>query len=101
MAARVSSHVRYGPRWRALRKAVFAAKGRRCWWCGNPATTVDHVVARVLGGEHSIENLVPSCARCNYSRGASLGNRLRAPLPLSGRQRQAIALRAARSSRDW
>jgi 5-methylcytosine-specific restriction endonuclease McrA len=31
------------PGWRALRRAVFAAKGRLCWYCGRPATTVDHV----------------------------------------------------------
>ena len=39
--------------------------------------TVDHVVARVLGGGHELDNLRPCCARCNYSSGASLGNRLR------------------------
>jgi 5-methylcytosine-specific restriction endonuclease McrA len=67
----------YGSGWEALRRAVFARMGRQCWWCGRPATTVDHVLAVVLGGATELANLVPSCARCNYSRGATLGNRLR------------------------
>jgi 5-methylcytosine-specific restriction endonuclease McrA len=92
MAARSSSHERYGPGWPRLRELVFARKGRRCHWCGRPATTVDHVVARVLGGAHDLSNLVPSCAKCNYSRGAALGNRLRPrrmrrPPPRSQRSR--------------
>jgi 5-methylcytosine-specific restriction endonuclease McrA len=58
--------------------ATFAAKGRACWWCGRPATTIDHVLAVVLGGTNDLANLVPACKRCNFSRGASLGNQIRA-----------------------
>jgi 5-methylcytosine-specific restriction endonuclease McrA len=65
MAARVSSHVRYGKDWRRLRELVFRVKGRTCHWCGGPATTIDHVIPRVLGGAHELSNLVPSCARDN------------------------------------
>jgi 5-methylcytosine-specific restriction endonuclease McrA len=65
------------PRWKAIRRAVFATKGRLCWWCGRPATTIDHVLPVVLGGGHTPDNLVPACRRCNYSRGATVGNRLR------------------------
>jgi 5-methylcytosine-specific restriction endonuclease McrA len=63
--------------WTALRAKVFAAKGRQCWWCGRPADTVDHVRPLILGGTSELDNLVPSCRRCNFSRGAALGNRLR------------------------
>jgi 5-methylcytosine-specific restriction endonuclease McrA len=100
----------YGPGWEALRRATFAAKGRVCWWCGALATTVDHVVPVVLGGATALHNLVPSCAKCNYSRGASLGNRLRPPRPLTVAQRRAIGLKRAvsaapgqvwRRSRNW
>jgi 5-methylcytosine-specific restriction endonuclease McrA len=78
--------------WRKLRKAVFAAKGRLCWWCGRPAGTVDHVQPVILGGTHTLANLVPSCARCNYSRGATVGNRIRG---------QRAAYQPMRSARRW
>lgn len=88
----------YGPGWAALRRATFAAKGRLCWWCGRDATTVDHVVPVVLGGATVLANLVPACARCNYSRGASVGNRIR------GARRHGVQVafeRPWRTSRDW
>jgi 5-methylcytosine-specific restriction endonuclease McrA len=89
-----------------MRRAVFAKYGRRCWRCGNPAGTVGHVVARVLGGTWELENLRPECKRCNYSAGAALGNRLRLRHPLTAAQRQAIARKPAQpgqwpASRDW
>jgi 5-methylcytosine-specific restriction endonuclease McrA len=82
------------PGWRALRKAVFATKGRFCWWCGQPAGTVDHVLPVVLGGGHELANLVPACKRCNYSRGAAVGNRLRGGRP-------AVVRRPFHTSRRW
>jgi 5-methylcytosine-specific restriction endonuclease McrA len=82
------------PGWRArIRPAVFARYGRACWRCGGYATTVGHVVARVLGGGHDLENLRPECAPCNYGAGAALGNRLRAP--------RGCAPRGWRTSRNW
>jgi 5-methylcytosine-specific restriction endonuclease McrA len=67
-----------------------------CVWCGAAATTVDHYpVPRALGGPATLENLVPACTRCNYSRGAALGNRLRPPRPLTVAQRRAIGLKRA------
>jgi 5-methylcytosine-specific restriction endonuclease McrA len=65
------------PGWAKLRTATFARWGRQCWRCGAYATTVDHVVPRVLGGGHELANLRPACRRCNYSTGAAVGNRLR------------------------
>ena len=98
------------PGWRALREATFARWGRSCWRCGAYATTVDHVVAVVLGGSHDLSNLRPCCQQCNSSAGASVGNRLRPRRPLTAAQRRAIAVKRAeagtpahvlRSSRDW
>jgi 5-methylcytosine-specific restriction endonuclease McrA len=65
------------PGWQKLRRAVFQRYGRQCWRCGRPAGTIDHVLPQVLGGSDDISNLRPACAHCNYSTGASLGNRLR------------------------
>lgn len=63
------------------RKAVFARDGGRCVYCGAPATSLDHVVPRSRGGEHSWDNVVSACGRCNHvkaDRGiAELGWRLR------------------------
>jgi 5-methylcytosine-specific restriction endonuclease McrA len=91
--AKASSYERYGKDWRALRQLVFAAKGRKCYYCGRHATTIDHLIPRAMGGPHTIDNLVPACARCNYSRGAVFGNRLRA--------RPRVRPRAVTASRQW
>jgi 5-methylcytosine-specific restriction endonuclease McrA len=80
------------PGWQKLRAKVFATKGRACWWCGRTATTIDHVIPVAIGGGHGLDNLVPACTRCNYSRGASFGNRMRG---------QAPAPAAWTSSRRW
>jgi 5-methylcytosine-specific restriction endonuclease McrA len=45
------------------------APGALCHWCGNPATTVDHVRPVAKGGGHA-GNLVPACVSCNSSRQA-------------------------------
>jgi 5-methylcytosine-specific restriction endonuclease McrA len=63
------------------RKAVFARDGGRCVYCGAAATSLDHVVPKSRGGEHSWDNVVSACGRCNHvkaDRGiAELGWRLR------------------------
>jgi 5-methylcytosine-specific restriction endonuclease McrA len=88
----VSAGWQWPPGWRAIRRQVFAAKGRRCYWCGAEATTIDHwPVPASQGGPHELWNLIPSCARDNYSRGAALGNRMRPQRPLTPAQRRAIA----------
>jgi 5-methylcytosine-specific restriction endonuclease McrA len=58
-----------GRPWRRRREEVFAAKGRTCVYCGNPATEVDHVLSVKIGGADTIENLVPSCQKCNRRKG--------------------------------
>jgi 5-methylcytosine-specific restriction endonuclease McrA len=106
----MSGSWQWPPGWRRLRAATFARYGRACWRCGAYATTVDHVVAVVLGGTHDLSNLRPCCQHCNSSAGASVGNRLRPRRPLTAAQRRAIAVKRAeagmparvlRSSRDW
>lgn len=39
--------------------------GFRCFFCEEPATTVDHLVPRSQGGTNDDENLVACCRRCN------------------------------------
>ena len=57
------------PRRRALnRRAVFVRDDHKCQYCGAPADSLDHVVPRSRGGEHSWENVVAACSRCNTSK---------------------------------
>lgn len=61
----------------------------RCAYCGAKADTVDHVVPRSRGGEHSWENCVAACATCNHRKAdrmlSELGWTLRTtPLPPKG-----------------
>lgn len=51
-------------------RAEVLASNPPCHWCGKPATTVDHYpVPIVRGGAITKDNVVPSCERCNKSRG--------------------------------
>jgi len=50
------------------RRAVFARDDWICQYCGAPAENLDHVVPRSRGGEHSWENVVASCRRCNSKK---------------------------------
>jgi len=42
-----------------------------CLYCGKQATTVDHVIPRVNGGETTWLNTVSACLRCNGKKGSS------------------------------
>ncbi len=61
----------------------FAALGIRCAYCGSPATTVDHIIPRLLlagmdsdemldkvgiGDPDDPSNLTPACEGCNCSK---------------------------------
>lgn len=45
--------------------------GRRCLYCLEPASHLDHVVPLAKGGRHAIWNLVPACIDCNMGKRAS------------------------------
>jgi 5-methylcytosine-specific restriction endonuclease McrA len=47
------------------RRAVFVRDDHTCQYCGAPAENVDHVVPRSRGGQHTWENVVAACRRCN------------------------------------
>ncbi len=65
------------------RRAILARDGGRCVYCGASAATIDHVVPRSRGGQHSWDNVVSACHRCNHVKAdravADLGWRLRTP----------------------
>ena len=42
------------------------------FYCGGKADTVDHVVPRSRGGEHTWENCVAACSACNHRKADKL-----------------------------
>jgi 5-methylcytosine-specific restriction endonuclease McrA len=68
-------HGRQDPRdsrhYRKRRLAVLARDGYVCAYCGQDATTVDHIQSIKAGGDPlSLENLVACCKRCNSAKGS-------------------------------
>ncbi len=67
---RLSRYVRVPhPRRRALnRRAVFLRDDHTCQYCGGVAESIDHVIPKSRGGEHTWENVVAACKRCNSAK---------------------------------
>jgi hypothetical protein len=58
---------------KALRHAIYAREGGRCFYCLRPLTPLlrclDHVVPRAKSGQNSYRNLVACCRECNAQKG--------------------------------
>ncbi len=57
----------------SMRKAVMAKTAGRCYSCGHKFNDVsevwiEHIVAFSAGGSNEIDNLLPGCPLCNYTR---------------------------------
>lgn len=52
------------------REDVVAEYGDRCVYCGGEFQELDHYVPLAKGGEHSLENVRPSCASDNNRKGS-------------------------------
>lgn len=50
------------------RRAIFARDDHRCQYCGNHADSIDHVVPRSRGGQHTWENVAAACRPCNLDK---------------------------------
>ena len=50
------------------RANIYARDDHRCQYCGSRAESVDHVVPRSRGGQHTWENVVAACRRCNAAK---------------------------------
>lgn len=50
------------------RRGVFARDGHRCQYCSAGAESIDHVIPRSKGGEHTWENVVAACRPCNVRK---------------------------------
>jgi 5-methylcytosine-specific restriction endonuclease McrA len=49
-------------------RTVLARDRHRCAYCGEKATTMDHVNPRARGGVHRWQNVVASCHKCNNKK---------------------------------
>jgi 5-methylcytosine-specific restriction endonuclease McrA len=56
-------------RWRKIRAKILQRDQYVCQYCGQDATTVDHIIPRSKGGNDLPDNLIAECYRCNYSKG--------------------------------
>jgi len=52
-------------KWIATRKRILKRDGKICGYCGNAATTVDHILPTSQGGTGENHNLVSCCLSCN------------------------------------
>lgn len=59
------------PQVKLNRREIFRRDNCICQYCGKHTLdlTVDHVVPRHMGGEHTWINLVAACSSCNHRKG--------------------------------
>lgn len=88
---RLRTYVRvpYRARVPMTRAALMHRDRFRCAYCGAKADTVDHVIPRSRGGDHSWENCVAACSACNHRKADRLLSELgwalhTTPLPPKG-----------------
>jgi len=51
------------------RRGVLRRDNSHCGYCGNAASTIDHIMPRSRGGKDTWENLVACCLKCNNAKG--------------------------------
>ena len=82
------------------RRNLYARDGNRCQYCGlhfpTKELTIDHVTPRVQGGEHTWQNLVCACVKCNARKGGRTPAQARMKLrrrPVRPRRNPVITLK--------
>ena len=56
--------------WLKRRREILLRDSSLCHYCGLHATTVDHKIPLIAGGDDSDDNLVGCCRKCNSKKGA-------------------------------
>src|SRR5437762_13937955 len=74
-------HVPFRAHAALTRRAVFARDEWVCQYCGAPAENVDHVIPRSRGGQHTWDNVVAACRRCNSRKENRLPHEVGLRLP--------------------
>ena len=65
------------------RAALMRRDNYKCAYCGRHAETIDHVIPRSRGGQHTWENCVASCTICNHRKADRLLDELGWTLPVA------------------
>ncbi len=50
------------------RKALVARDRGKCAYCDKQGHTIDHIIPRSKGGQHTWENVVLACGKCNQKK---------------------------------
>jgi len=53
-----------------FREEIYKAWNHECGYCGDTATSLDHIVPRFKSGSSNCHNLLPACRRCNSNKGS-------------------------------
>lgn len=62
---------RLSRKYRERRVQVLQRDGYTCFYCGQDATTVDHILAIKKGGDPvAMDNMVACCVSCNSKKGS-------------------------------
>jgi len=51
-----------------FRQAIYDSWNCKCGYCGDEATSLDHIIPRFKSGSSNRNNLLPACRRCNTSK---------------------------------
>ena len=96
--------VPYRRRTSLSRRAIFARDDHRCQYCGTTADSIDHVMPRSRGGQHTWENVAAACRPCNLRKRdrtpVEADMRLARP-PRAPRDMAWIALSVGRVPDEW
>lgn len=58
----------YSTNYRKKRKLILKRDNYICLYCGQNATTVDHIIPISKGGTDDDDNLASACTTCNYGK---------------------------------
>lgn len=53
-----------------FREAIYEHWNHECGYCGDRATSLDHIIPRFRSGPTNRNNLLPACQRCNSNKGS-------------------------------
>jgi len=53
------------------RQSIYDAWDSKCGYCGDQATSLDHIIPRFRSGSSNRNNLLPACRRCNSSKAST------------------------------